>query len=149
MLRKALLQPVDDPVGVIDGERRLRQIGQLGCRREFQPVGVLGRFDQHDRLRGFAHRADDFVVPLVADQQDRVALLGEADRFQMDLGDQRAGGVDGVQLAARGRRGEFRARRRGRRRAASTPAALRPANRRTRPPCARNVSTTYLLCTIS
>ena len=69
--------------------------------RELQAVDVLGRLDQHDRLGRFAHRADHFVVPFVADQHDRVALLGVADRLQVDLGDQRAGGVDGLAAAAR------------------------------------------------
>jgi hypothetical protein len=38
----------------------------------------------------------------VADQQNRVAFLGEADGFEMDLGDERAGGVNGVEIARAG-----------------------------------------------
>ena len=84
-------------------ERRLRQVGELRVRRRTSSRSTsLGRFDQHDRLGRFAHRADHLVVPLVADQQDRVALLGVADRFQVDLGHQRAGGVDGPQLPLAG-----------------------------------------------
>jgi hypothetical protein len=37
----------------------------------------------------------------VADEDDRVALGGELDRLAVDLGDQRAGRVDGLQLAPR------------------------------------------------
>jgi len=33
------------------------------------------------------------------DQHDRVVLGGQADRLAMDLGDQRAGGVDCVQVS--------------------------------------------------
>src|SRR5262249_33984617 len=33
-------------------------------------------------------------------EQDGVAFLGEPDRFEVDLGDQRAGSVDGAQAAA-------------------------------------------------
>ncbi len=40
--------------------------------------------------------------PGVADHHDRVALGGEAPRRDVDLGDQRAGGVDRAQAAARG-----------------------------------------------
>ena len=41
-------------------------------------------------------------MALVADHHDRVAVGGEAARRDVDLGDQRAGGVDRAQLAAGG-----------------------------------------------
>jgi len=47
----------------------------------------------------FAERAFDFVVVAVADQHQRISLLGEFDRLHMDLGDQRAGGVNHAQPA--------------------------------------------------
>ena len=112
----------DDPVRIVDAERRLRQIGDLALVGNFERRHVLGRLDQHDRLGRLAHRADHFVVPLVADQQDRVARFGVLDRFQVDLGHQRAGGVDRPQLPLAGHRGESRATRRGPRTAASRPA---------------------------
>ena len=59
---------------------------------------------------GLAAGADDLLVALVADQEDVVVLVGVADGFLVDLGDQRAGRVDGGELAAlrprRGRRGD-------------------------------------------
>ena len=36
----------------------------------------------------------------VADEHQRIALLGEFDGLNMDLGDQRAGGVDDLETAA-------------------------------------------------
>ena len=52
--------------------------------------------------RRLAHGAEHLVVALVADEDDRVALAGEANRFEVDLGHQRAGGVDGPQAALLG-----------------------------------------------
>ena len=49
-----------------------------------------------------AGRPFDLLVALVADHHDRVALGGEAARLDVDLGDQRAGGVDRAQAAGGG-----------------------------------------------
>jgi hypothetical protein len=53
--------------------------------------------DDLDVLRGFAGGPFDFLVAVMADQQDVEVVLCEAHRFLVDLGDQRAGGVDGAQ----------------------------------------------------
>src|SRR6185369_13994744 len=45
------------------------------------------------------HRADHLVVPLVADEDDRVPLARETYGLGVDLGDQRAGGIDGAKIA--------------------------------------------------
>ncbi len=96
-LRQFLPQPLDDLRGIINGERRLRKIGHLGWVGHFQRVNIGCFLHQADRLRRLAHRADHLVVPRVPDQQDRVSLPGEAYRFEMDLGYQRAGHVEGLQ----------------------------------------------------
>ena len=49
-----------------------------------------------------AGRALDLLVAVVADHDDRVALLGELPRLDVDLGDERAGGVDRAQVALGG-----------------------------------------------
>ena len=49
-----------------------------------------------------ARGALDLLVALVADQQDVVVLAGEPLRLVVDLGHQRAGGVDGLELALLG-----------------------------------------------
>src|SRR5579885_2044742 len=96
-LRKSLPEPVDDVFGFIQTERRLRDKRNTRGIADLQAIDVLhGRY-QYGRLRRLAQRADDLVVVLMPDQNDRVALFGEFDRLQMNLGDQRAGGVDHLQ----------------------------------------------------
>ncbi len=70
--------------------------------RTVEPFDVLGRFDQDHLVGRFAHRADDLVVAFVADQDDGVAFSRVADGFEMDLDDERAGGVDGEEPALAG-----------------------------------------------
>jgi hypothetical protein len=53
-------------------------------------------------LGGVAHRALYFFVTLVADQQDVIVLTGEPNSFTVHLGDQRAGGINGVEATIRG-----------------------------------------------
>ncbi len=68
----------------------------------FQPVDVLHGRNQDGRFRRLAQRSDHFIVAGMADQHDGVVLARELHRFQMNLGDQRAGGVDHLQLALLG-----------------------------------------------
>ena len=91
----------DDDLGVVHAQRRLRQVGHAGRR----PAGrgaptSAASCTRRMCCRRLAHRAEHLVVALMADQDDGVAFPGEADRLEMDLGDQRAGGVDGAQAAA-------------------------------------------------
>ena len=53
-------------------------------------------------VRRLTGRADDLLVALVADEQDVVVVGGEPDGLVVHLGHQRAGGVDGAQLAGPG-----------------------------------------------
>ncbi|MCY1233889.1 hypothetical protein D9M72_464520 [compost metagenome] len=53
--------------------------------------------DDLDVLRSFTGRAFNFLVAVVADEEDVKVVLGESDGFPVDLGDQRAGGVNGPQ----------------------------------------------------
>ena len=76
-------------------------------------LGILLGLDQDGVAGGFAQGADLFVV-LVADQHDGVALAGELDCLQMDLGHQRARGVDDIQIPAAWPRSEHWEKRRGR-----------------------------------
>ena len=52
-------------------------------------------------LGRLARRALDLFVALVADQQDVVVVVGEPLGLVVDLGHQRAGGVDRLELRAR------------------------------------------------
>ena len=53
---------------------RLRPKGLEYFILRYEPVRVLDRFHQNHGLRRFAHRADGLVVPLMADEQDRIAF---------------------------------------------------------------------------
>ena len=124
----------DHDVGVVDAQRRLGEIGDLARVGDLEPLDVLGRLDQDHLLGGLAHGADDLVVALVADQDDGVAFAGVLDGLEVDLGDERAGGVDGEQPAARGPGRGSGARRRGRCRAGGSLRGPRRATRRRRSP---------------
>ena len=50
-------------------------------------------------VRRLTGRADDLLVTLVADEQDVEVVVGEAHGLAVDLGHQRAGGVDRLQAA--------------------------------------------------
>ena len=68
---------------------------------DLEALDLVGGFDQDDAVGRLAGRPFDLLVALVADHHDRVAVGGEAARRDVDLGHQRAGGVDRAQ-AARG-----------------------------------------------
>ena len=70
--------------------------------RDLEALDLVGGFDQDDAVRRLAGRPFHLLVALVADHHDRVAVGGEAARRDVDLGDQRAGGVDRAQLAGGG-----------------------------------------------
>ena len=101
-VREALAQLVDDRARLVDRERGLRDVGDAVGIGDLERVDVVLGLDQDDVLGRLAHRALDLLVAAVADEDDRVALLGELDRLAVDLGDQRAGRVDRVQAAAGG-----------------------------------------------
>ena len=70
--------------------------------RDLERLDLLGGLHQDDALRRLAHRPFDLLVALVADHHDRVAVGGEAAGRDVDLGHQRAGGVDRAQPASGG-----------------------------------------------
>ena len=98
---EALAQAGDDLGRLVDRERRLGDEGDVVGVGDLERVDVLDGLDQDDALGRLARRPLDLLVALVADEDDRVALLGELARLDVDLGHQRAGGVDRPQ-AARG-----------------------------------------------
>ena len=128
---KLLPKRGDHDIGVVDAERGLGQIGDFFGIGDDEPLDVFGRFDQDHLLGGLAHGADDLVVPFVADQDDGVTFASVADGLEVDLDDERAGGIDGQEPAA-GPAHEFGVRRRERCRAAANPGELRRETRRTR-----------------
>ena len=63
---------------------------------------LLDRLDEQRRVRRLAHGPDDLLVPLVADEDDRVALVGVAAGLDVHLRDERADCVDDVVPELRG-----------------------------------------------
>src|SRR5262249_31030674 len=82
------------------GQGRLRQVRGPGGVGYLDFLGFLPGADELDRPGRLAERSDRLVVLLVADQDDRVVLPRVVDRLQVHLRDERAGGVDRLQLLA-------------------------------------------------
>jgi hypothetical protein len=90
---------IHDLRGLVDRERRLGEIGDAARVRDLDALGPANALDQHDRLGSLAGRALDLLVPVVADEEDRVSVLREAPRFRVHLAHERAGGVDHREVA--------------------------------------------------
>ena len=101
---EAAAEDADDLRGLVDGERRLRDVGEPRVGGQVERLRLRDVLHEHGRLGRLAHRADDLLVAGVADQDDRVAVRGVAPRLHVHLRHERAGRVDHV-VAALGRRG--------------------------------------------
>src|SRR3954454_10466432 len=97
--REALAQAVDDRARLVDRQRGLRDVGQLLGIGDLEGVDVGLGLHEDDVLGCLPHRPLDLLVAVVADEDDGVALGRELERLAMDLGHQRAGGVDRAQPA--------------------------------------------------
>ena len=101
-LREAPAQGRDDLGGLVDRERRLGDVREPGVGRELERLGLGDVLHEDRRVRRLAHRADDLLVPGVADQEHGVAVGRVALRLDMDLRHERAGRVDHVVAEGRG-----------------------------------------------
>ena len=91
---------------IIDGQRGLGDEGKFIRITRGDCCDVFGGFDQQDFALGqLTHRANCFRVTRVADHDHLQAVVGVALRFDVDLGHQRAGGVDIDHFARLGRGG--------------------------------------------
>ena len=97
---KLLFEGVDDVAGFVERERGLGEIGDaIGIGHdEFGNFSNVG--NNLSDVGSFAQSAFDLVVVAVANKDKRISLLGEFDGFDVDLGDQRARGVDDSQSSA-------------------------------------------------
>ena len=102
---KADLQRLHHVLGVVDGERRLGDEGQVVGIGRLKPCDIVHGLDQGRRALGqLAHGADDLGMAGMADEDDVAAALVVDLRLAVHLGHQRAGGVDGEEVAGVGRR---------------------------------------------
>ena len=100
--REAPAEGLDHLDGVVDGKGRLREVGHLLRVRGGNRVDVVRPLDDHDLIGGLPRGALDLLVAGVADEEDRAATPGEALGLDVDLGHQRAGGIDNPQVPATG-----------------------------------------------
>ncbi len=97
------MQDIDDLLRVVDRECRLGDICKTRRVAWRKRAGLIRRFNQlHRAVRKLSHRANDFRVSRVTDQNDFQPLVVMPFRFHMHLGDERAGGIK-VEHSARAR----------------------------------------------
>ena len=102
-LREPLAQAPHRLHGLVDRERGLREPHHLVGVAHLDVRHVVGAVDDGDVVGRLAGGALDLLVALVADEQDLEVVAREAHGLAVHLGDERAGGVDGVQAAVGGR----------------------------------------------
>jgi len=95
-----LLKGGDDVFGFIEAERGLGQVGDAVGIGNGERPNLLGIADYLGYERSLAESTDDFIVVVVTDEDERITFLGKFDGFDVDFGDERAGGVDNAQAAA-------------------------------------------------
>ena len=96
---ESLPKSSDNSVGVIDRQSGLCKVGKFGLWSELQLVDIVFCFDEHDRLRCFAHRADYFIVSIMSDQHNRVARFSKPNGFHVHFCDEWACGIYGEKLS--------------------------------------------------
>ena len=98
---KTLLKGRDDVLGVVHAQGGLGDVGHRGVRRQRQSRHIVDVLDQQHRAGNLAHGSLDLGMAGMADQDQGPALGHIALALVVDLGDQRAGGIEHRQ-AARG-----------------------------------------------
>src|SRR5262249_3565703 len=94
-----LTETRNDFLRVVEAEGRLRKERKLLRVFDFERVDGVHRIDDDRAIGSFAGRADDFLMVLVADQNNGALLTRKLEGFQVNLGNQRAGRVDDFEAA--------------------------------------------------
>src|SRR5256885_4296730 len=92
--REAAEENGDDLARLVDGQRRLCDVGHSLRILDLELLGVGHRLDEDDRIRGLAHRSLDLLVARVPDEDDRVARGGVSLRLRVHLRHEWTGSVD-------------------------------------------------------
>src|SRR6266705_1906019 len=95
-------QHADHALGLVHRQGGLREIGDLVGVGDFDGGGLPLVADEVDGAWGLAHRPDDLFVAFVTDKYDVIALASELAGLLVDLGHQRAGGVDDLEITRPG-----------------------------------------------
>ena len=85
---------VDDSRGVVDRKRGLRDVRKIGRIRDRETLDVGDRFDEMDAAFALAHRPSTSGCPAWPIITIVAAVIAHPGDFDMDLGDERAGGVE-------------------------------------------------------
>ena len=96
------LEEPDGLHGLVNAEGGLGQPDDLFRIPDGHLVHLVRAVDDLDVFRGFARGSFNFLMAVVADEEDVEVVLGEPDGFLVDLCHQRAGGIDGAQPAVLG-----------------------------------------------
>ena len=99
---KSAMQRCDDAAGIVDAERRLRDVGDRRVVRQIERSDVVLGLHQSDRLGDLTHRSFDLGMPGMADENEPAPLRHVALALIVDLGDQRTGRVQDRKLACCG-----------------------------------------------
>ena len=91
---KRCLQRSDDAGGIVDRQRRLRDVREVGRVADGKRRDVGRRFDEMDATVALAHRALDLGMARVTDHHDLASVLAHLGDLDMDLGDERTGRVE-------------------------------------------------------
>ena len=107
--RVGVLERMNDLVGIIQAQSCLCEIDDLGGIFDPEILDAIDGFENLNRIGRFSIGPDDFLVILVADQDDLPATFRVADGLCVHLGDQWAGGVNGGEVPAAGFIADLRA----------------------------------------
>ena len=99
--RKPLPERGHDLVRLVDGKRRLGDVGDALRIGHGKVRDVLDALDEHRSLRRLADRSLDLLVARVADEDDRVALGRISPCLRVDLRHERTRGVDRLEVPLR------------------------------------------------
>src|SRR5579862_4211031 len=98
-VRELFLEGLDNIASFVERKRCLCQIGNTIWIRNFKRLNFPGaRYYRRD-VRRLAQSALNFIVIAMANKHQRIALLRELDCFDVNLGDERAGGVNHFEIA--------------------------------------------------
>ncbi len=87
---------------VVKAQGRLRKEGELAGIVDFESIHGGYGIHHDGAVRRFARGADDLLMVAMADQDNGAFFARKLERFKVNFGDQRAGGVNHFQLARLG-----------------------------------------------
>ncbi len=97
--RETLAEASDDFLCIVKGQSGLGEVGEAFGVRNLEVIHFLDGANDDGAVRGFAGGAYDFLVVAMADEDEGAAFASKAESLEMNLGDQRAGGINDAECA--------------------------------------------------